>query len=292
MYRLIISLILSSVSFLTAQTVRASLTLTEVLANEPGRSVYLEWIEVYNNSNSNQNISGWLLIEDGDTNTIPDESIVPAGGFAVLARHPISEDESQMSFERYWGDSSGVWGDHAREDYPLIEVKMTLKNSSGKVVLAVGDDSLSGFIWYTDAGDGTSYEKQDINGKDILSNWAASSSPSGSTPGNPPGYVNPVIGDDFSFGVSPEVIFLESEHSVELRYSIPEDTDLTVELYDINGILLRTINSEEFDSSGLYELVLRNESGNLLTGGIYILYARAEGKVNQEIKRVLVIAGQ
>ncbi|MBD3233941.1 MAG: hypothetical protein GF315_09495 [candidate division Zixibacteria bacterium] len=292
MIRLTISVMLSLLSFSLAQTGHASITLTEVLANEPGRSVYLEWIEVYNNSNSNQDISGWSLIEDGDTNTIPDDAIVPAKGFAVLARHPISEDDSQMSFERYWGDSSGVWGDHPSENYPLIEVKMTLKNSSGKVVLAVSDDSLSGFTWFSDAGDRTSYEKQDINGGDILSNWAASSSPSGSTPGNPPGSVNPVIGDSFSFEVSPEVIFLEAQHSVELRYSVPEDTDLTIELYDINGVILRTINSEELDSSGLYELILRNDSGNLLTGGIYILYARAEGNVNQEIKRVLVVAGQ
>ncbi|GEM_PF-1388500 len=270
---------------------RAGVTLTEVLANEPGKYVYLEWVEVYNNSYTDADISGWFLIEGGDTNSIPEGSLIPPKTFAVLSRHPISNDTSEMSFERYWGDSSGVWGDSPDENYPLFQVKMTLKNSDGSVILFNGVDSISGFTWHSDAGDGISFEKQDVDGPDLLSNWAVSSSPDGNTPGRGPGGTIIIKPTEFDIELEPEVVFLKKEQSVNIKLSVPEDYKLTLILYDINGKRLRTIFDEDSDPPEEYTFDCRDGGGKMLKGGIYIIYAMVEGSHSKELKKLLVVAG-
>ncbi|MCP4633998.1 MAG: lamin tail domain-containing protein [candidate division Zixibacteria bacterium] len=270
----------------------AGVTLTEVLANEPGRYSSLEWFEVYNPGPGSEDISGWLIIDDGDTNYIPAEAIIPAGNFAVLSRRPFSSDTSLASFEKQWGNNSGVWGDSPAEDYPLIEVAMSLRNSEGKIVLCNQTDSISGFKWQTDAGDGLSFEKQDIDGLDILSNWAVSSSIDGSTPGNEPGTIAPpTIDDIISFNLDPEVVFLKSEQSTTLTFSFPLESEITLQLFDINGKLLRTLYNEDEINHRQLVFDCTDESGNVLTGGIYIFYCKISGSLKKEFKKVLVIAG-
>ena len=289
----IIALLIMSIFFAGNRDLEASVTLTEVMANEPGKYVYLEWIEVYNGGPDFADLTGWFLIEDADTNAIPDDSGIPPGKFAILSRHSISEDTSEMSFERYWGDSSGVWGDTPSEQkFPLIQVKMTLKNSEGKIMLYHQNDSISGFSWARDAGDGRSFEKQDIDGGDLLSNWAPSSATNGCTPGRGPGTVIVNSGNRFSLELDPEVVFLKSEQSTRISCSIPKDSELTLRLYDLNGQLLRTIYDKESNLPSEYIFDCRDGDGNLLRGGLYIIYGKVEGSKSQEIKKILVVAGQ
>ncbi|HWO57223.1 MAG TPA: lamin tail domain-containing protein [bacterium] len=163
---------------------RAGLILNEALANEPGSATTLEWIELLHwpDTGADVSLQGYRLLDGGSIITFDTSLVIPAGGFAVLARKTIGA----ASFEARWGDSSGVWGDRPDESFPLIAVgQMSLRNAGDTVRLVspTGDTSL--ILWASDAGDGRSIERIRPGDNDAPSNFAPSVAPSGSTPGSP-----------------------------------------------------------------------------------------------------------
>jgi hypothetical protein len=167
-----------------AMPARAELILNEALANEPGSATTLEWIEILNwpDTGADVSLQGYRLLDGGSIITLDTLLVIPAGGFAILARKATGA----ASFETRWGDSSGVWGDAPGESFPLITVgQMSLRNAGDTVRLVspTGDTSL--ILWTSDAGDGRSIERIRPGDNDAPSNFAPCVAPSGSTPGSP-----------------------------------------------------------------------------------------------------------
>lgn len=161
---------------------RAAVILNEALANEPGSATTLEWVEVFNWPDTGQpiSLSGFKYTDGGQTTTIDTNILIPAGGFAILARKSIGTS----SFEERWGNSSGVWGDHASESYPLIGLsQMSLRNSSDTIRLVSPTDDTSIILWLSDSGDSISVERIRPGANDAPSNFAVCKTSIGSTPG-------------------------------------------------------------------------------------------------------------
>jgi hypothetical protein len=247
---------------------------SEVLANEPGSWVYLEWVELFNRAETQADLAGWFFIEGGDTTELPQEAVISGRGFVVLARHLLTSEE-EMSFERYWGDSSGAWGDHPDESYPALEAKMGLTNSEGEVTLWDGASHETSFSWDSDAGGGVSWERIDLDGPDEPTNWWPCPDPSGSTPGwgESRQEYDP---ERFLVEVEPKV-FVGGEESATIGYELPPQTDLTLRIYDIEGRLRRNLEITEGGQVGEIEWNGENDGGQLLSGGIYILHAALSG---------------
>lgn len=168
--------------FLASSSVRAALILNEALANEPGSTMTLEWVEVLNWSDSGQvtSLSGYEYLDGGQLVTITNDIPIPAGGFVVLARKATGTG----SFEERWGNASGIWGDHASESYPVIGLfQLSLRNSSDTLRLISPDGDTSTIFWRFDSGDGVSIERIRPGRDDDASNFGASRDQSGSTPG-------------------------------------------------------------------------------------------------------------
>ena len=142
-----------------------AVVLSEILANEPGGSTTLEWIEL--EIRQSTSLAGYTLHAGAKDLVLPDSPVTP--GFIVICRDSVR-------FEQHFGDSSGVWGDVSSEDYPLIEASFSLTNSSGAVEL-VAADTVDRFQWDGTAPDGVSYERID----DRV--WQVTASSVGSTPG-------------------------------------------------------------------------------------------------------------
>jgi hypothetical protein len=126
----------------------ATLFLSEILANEPGSTVSLEWIELAATSATLTSES--FLVVNTDTVVLPALAI-DSGKFLVICRDSVR-------FEQHYGDSSGAWGDGAGERYALVEAAFALANASGHVELFTpsGRDAFS----YTQASpDGVSNER-------------------------------------------------------------------------------------------------------------------------------------
>lgn len=167
----------------SATPVHAALILNEALANEPGSTTSLEWVEILNWPDTGEaiSLSGYKFIDGGVTTTIDTALSIPAGGFAILARKATGT----TSFEERWGNASGVWGDHESESYPLITIsQISLRNSSDTLRLVSPSGDTSTILWTSDAGDGTSIERVRPGANDALSNFEACEDSLGSTPGS------------------------------------------------------------------------------------------------------------
>ncbi len=158
-----------------------AVVLNEILANEPGGWVSLEWTELFNDSDEDVNLAGWRLVSGPDTNTLS-SVVILAGGYLVLARKLISPSDS-ISFEGHWGDNSKAWGDSPEEDFPVVEIKVSLTNGCDSVELIDTSGNKQRFVWIRDSGDGVSWEKINPSQGDLSDNWDTNILSCGSTPG-------------------------------------------------------------------------------------------------------------
>jgi hypothetical protein len=161
----------------------ADVVINEVLVNEPGSNTKLEWVELFNTDSMDHDLEGWLFVSKDDTAVISSGTIIPSGGFLIIARKLVSEPPDSISFEGYWGDGNGVWGDSELEDFPAIEAKMSLTNSGGTISLIDPDNIKRSFTWDDDCGDGISLEKISSEGSDQPDNWSCCLHPNKNTPG-------------------------------------------------------------------------------------------------------------
>lgn len=179
-------LIAAFVAQLSANTFAETpkVVVNEVLANEPGAFTSLEWVELYNADSSPAPLADFSLVVGADTTSLDSGAVIlPAGGFVVISRKPVSETENENSFEKQWGNNSGFWGDGPSENYFLLKGKFSLSNASGRVYLLYQNSRVDSFLWNSDAGDGKSWERISAVSPATGSNVGVCRAASGSTPG-------------------------------------------------------------------------------------------------------------
>jgi hypothetical protein len=176
----IIALILVTV---IATRLDGGVIVNEVLANEPGPDVTLEWVELYNIGPDTVALTDYVFTEGNDSTWFDDTLRLQPFSFAVLSRRPTAGD-GESSFESHWGDNSGIWGDHPSEDYLLIEAKFSLKNSDDCVrLLETRTGLVDSVCWDKSAPDGVSLERISPFKPSDSDNLALSRDVTGSTPG-------------------------------------------------------------------------------------------------------------
>jgi len=159
----------------------AGLVVNEVLANEPGGYVTLEWIEIHNDSSTAILLEGYRSKVNDKWIDLPDSVWLDVGEYYVICRKLVS-DTSSPGFEGLWGDSSGVWGDTPEESQLQTPYKaqFSLINTDGAVELYNPSGILiSELTWNEPGEDGFSWERVTPQSLDV----AQSVDPGGSTPG-------------------------------------------------------------------------------------------------------------
>jgi len=221
----------------------SAVVINEILANEPGSLTSLEWVELYNTDASAIDLKDWKFIEGSDTTVIANSVLLDGKNYLILARKLLTTAGDSASFEGFWGDASGVWGDSPMENFTALEAKMGLTNSGGTVSLVDNFGNLQSFTWNKDFGDKISWEKINPSESDSLNNWSACLLASGSTPGKV-NSVTPVEND-----LSIQGIFL-------LTSPILPNTDFTLEIKIQNlgtatsqGNFLNIYNDLNFDQN-------------------------------------------
>ncbi len=171
----------------TAQTFAAGvLVINEIMYNPEGADTTdgksHEWIEIYNNSASSVDLTGWKINDgDGDTNhglNPPPENggqgsmTIPAAGYSIITAHA----------ETFLADHAGFTG-------AFIDTAngVTLKNSTSTIKIVSPDGAVIDEVTYYNSwggnGDGKTLEKVTAGGASgAASNWGASSA-TGGTPG-------------------------------------------------------------------------------------------------------------
>ncbi len=175
-----------------ASTVIAEVVVNEAMINEPGRATNLEWFELYVDSDLAVLMDSYQVIVDDDTITFAPGYFLEPHEFLVICRKLVSTDGA--SFEGYWGDSSGVWGDTPGETAILtpIEATFSLVNKGGSIQLFHDGYLVSDLTWTEPGVDGVSLERvsAQLNTVEPSLDWE----------GSTPGVVNSVtsVGSDLA----------------------------------------------------------------------------------------------
>ncbi|MFQ6031819.1 MAG: lamin tail domain-containing protein [Candidatus Zixiibacteriota bacterium] len=266
----------------------AVVILNEVLANEPGSTTKLEWVELFNADSIDHDLGSWLFVSKDDTTTISSGTLIPLKGFLIIARKLVSDPPDSISFEEYWGDGSGVWGDSELEDFPVIEAKISLTNSGGTISLIDPDRIIQSFTWDADCGDGISIERISPE-KD---EWSCCVDSNNSTPGKK-NSVSVDYPDEIELKIFPNPFSPDGdgfEDEVIFQYALPKMSELTLRIYDIKGRLVKTLIKDEPQVTGEIIWDGRDEENKIVRIGIYIVLAEAKGATNSIKKMTLVVA--
>lgn len=259
--------------FLSLSTnIHAQAVLSEILSNEPSGRVRLEWVEIYNPVDMHVDLHNYLLIAGSDTTRLPVGSYMDGGAFVILARQLLPEDGSD-SFEGYWGDSSGIWGDSEIENYTAFDIKIGLNNNQGSVVLAdTSGNQLDYFSWDSPSGDGRSVERDDLF--DSFSGWHDCYDPDGSTPGRTNSLI-PVDGEGaLSISVIPRMITPDGDgidDSFIIDVIIPAGTEITIDVFDDSAMNVRNLLYESDVAVSSVEWNGLDNDGERMPPGLYII---------------------
>lgn len=143
-----------------------------------------EWVELYNGTAADVDVSGWTLTDNHASDAIPDGTVIPAGGFAL-----ITPSDTTVS---YWTIPAGV---------PVAVLGSAigngLANGGDELTLRDGDAVVDAMSYGTDTSvfdlplpashDGHSLARTQLTSDtDTAADWADTDSP---TPGAP--YVAP-----------------------------------------------------------------------------------------------------
>ena len=217
------------------------------------------------------------MISDSDTSYFPGGTFIGPYGYVILARQLVPDNGSD-SFESFWGDSSGVWGDSDLENYTALDVDITLSNSSGNVaLLTLNHILLDDYEWEAASDDGRSIERDDVS--HYNSGWHDSYDPSGSTPGRENSGIPPGGEEVFRVGINPVVLSIEGNDFdvFSIDVVIPPATELTVSVFDETGYKVKTLLENSATTVRQLGWDGRDDNGRILSPGIYIICLRLSG---------------
>lgn len=261
--------------------------INEVLANEPGSNTKLEWVELHNADSVEHDLEGWAFISKDDTTLFPAGTTIPAEGFLILARKLLSDLPDSISFEGWWGDRSGTWGDSPDESFPAIEAKMSLTNSGGTISLLDLEGNAQTFTWDEDCGDGVSMERVSFD-EDV---WLCSVDSDKSTPGRE-NSVSATYSNRIKLSIEPNPFSPDGdgfEDETVFRYTLPMESNLTIRIYDVRGRLMKTVVDDEPRVSGEIRWEGKDDENRTVRIGIYVVLAEAAGDSYSQKKTTVVV---
>ncbi len=203
----------------SAAAASSRLVINEIMINEPGSETALEWIELFNVSSLPVSLAGFALIDGVDTSRFAAVTI-ESEGFVVLSRKPVAAD-SGASFERRWGNGSGVWGDVSGENFPVVAAKFSLRNAGDTIsIVDLTGGAIERVGWRSSPPDGVSLERVNWAIGARSNNFGLCKDSAGSTPGR----VNSIIAPEINLGLVPDSLELEvppiADTPVSLRLAV------------------------------------------------------------------------
>ncbi len=255
----------------------AQVIVTEFLP-DPATPLESEWVEIYNLSDQSVDLTGWSLCD--------------LVGCAEL--HEIGIDPGQYLI--FCQDSASFSSYYNLSDVEIYEISgwRALNNGGDLIMLKNPDGTIVDSIVYeTGNGNNISWEKLDYGIPGWANeNWHQSLDSTGSTPGRK----NSVSGgfpSDFELSLLKKVFAPGSggeDKYLAMEIKVPRDCYLTLTVYSLEGRKIRTIYDKQMLASAEYFYDGRDDDGDFLDVGMYILLAQAGGGCSYSEKYVFGVA--
>lgn len=286
----------AAIAFAATATIAAqsTLTLSELLFQP--RSGEAEYVELYNNGDepvelSDYHIVRWIGDSLGRHYPLPRHS-VGARGYVVLTRNAASVSANYTV------------------KYPLLVIECALPtypNDGGSVILCTADGSLTERFDYSPAmhsrlmrdRSGVSLERRSFRRPvSDAGNWYSASSTSGyGTPGYENSQSRETLIEETAIVLSSPTLSPDGdgyEDIVEISYTCKDEETLAAraEVYDMTGKRVRRLlNNDILGSQGSFEWDGRNDDGQRLQPGHYVLNIQFYGMdgCHQTLRRTIAI---
>ena len=227
-----------------------------------------DWVELYNASDVDFDLSGWIMKDDDDTHSFifPQGTIIEADGYLVLTR-------DQERFESEVSNSGLLVGDF---DFGLSKKGDAVRLYNAEEVLVDEVHYLPNAPW-SNLADGQGYTLELISpdlDNSLPESWAsinAQGSPFKVNIGNE-------LNDDLKLISYPNPFFSD----VNIALSLNKASTVNMEIYNQNGILIREI---EYGLLNIGTHILNTDLSELNTG-VYIVKFFAEGYSPKSLKWV------
>ncbi|HPR18607.1 MAG TPA: CotH kinase family protein, partial [Candidatus Cloacimonadota bacterium] len=259
-----------------------SIVFNEINYNSSANFDPEDWVEIYNRSEYDIDMSGWYFSDSDDEHQMffPAAFVLPSQSYYVLCRDTVAFAACFPNVENRIGAF----------DFGL--------SSSGEMIrLFTANAELIDYVEYG----ATSPWPTEPNGNGptlALCNpgwdntqaesWAASADH------GTPGEINDVyVSTDPNLVVQAELQLLQNypnpfNPSTSISYSLPADSRVKLAIYNIKGQLVQVL-VDDFREQGRYTAVWQgdNQSGKAVASGIY-LYKLSNGKMNKSKKMMLL----
>ncbi len=127
-------------NFNLGSTQVADIVINEINYNSPGTANSGDWVELYNNSNTNVDFSAWYLEDESkEFFNIPAGTIIPAGGYLVLV-------EDSIDFQTVYPNVTNFVGSFGKSIFGSFK----FHNDSEKITISNADQSFMDTVSYAD----------------------------------------------------------------------------------------------------------------------------------------------
>lgn len=276
---------------------RNDLTINEVMFDPLTSSC--EWLEFYNGSGKNLNLSGWKVGISSSFYNLYDTCnlVITPGQYVILAYDTTIY--SRFEYLKTIDPSRKV----------IFNKSLSLTNSGAMVRVMDALNNVIDSVYYdpkwhnNNIPDTKGYSLERINpllGSNDKSNWNSCTSPLGGTPGMKNSIFTSNNIATTSVSVSPNPFSPDGDGHEDftiIKYKLKTGiSQLRVKVYDVKGRIVRTLlNNRLSGSEGQIIFDGKNDIGEKLRIGVYILYLEAlndMGGVMEHTKTTVVVAAK
>ncbi|MCY3870679.1 MAG: lamin tail domain-containing protein [Gemmatimonadetes bacterium] len=254
--------------------VSAQVVINEVMARPSDES---EWVELYNRSPDAVHLSGWTLSDLRTTGQFEAGAVIDGGGYVIVAQ-----------------DAEAIDLQYPDLDVPILSLTRwpRLNNGGDGLILRDATATRVDSIFYPAQATAISLERIDLTVVGDQNNWLDSQDPRGATPGT----ANSVR---FNNDVAKVSVVVEPNpfiDQVAITYRMPSPR-LHANLWVFDRTGRRVASLLESIESGSQRIVNwdgRNDNGQILKPGIYVIYLEAgtpEGELFRARKPVVLAKG-
>jgi CotH kinase protein/Lamin Tail Domain/Chitobiase/beta-hexosaminidase C-terminal domain/FlgD Ig-like domain/Divergent InlB B-repeat domain len=239
-----------------------------------------DWIEIYNISGTNLDLSSWQLKDDDDLHSFifPTDFSIPADSYIVLCRDTLAFHTLFPDIENYLGN----WNFGLGSNSDMVRIF----DNEGTLIDHVLYDNEAPWPIEPD-GNGPTLSLLNPGMNNLLpQSWAASENH------GTPGVINDVyVFADDQNPILPNNVVLYPNYPnpfnpvTTIKYSLPEDTSVTLGIYNVKGQLTKLLINE-FQTKGQYTIDWdgNDNNGKPVASGLYFYRIKSNNCVlNQKM---------